>query len=309
MRIVGQFEDMASFAPVAMAVGMFDGVHRGHQILMARARERAEGAGGEAWVLSFARHPLSVLEPEAAPRMLCTTAQKLEYFKEAGMAGCLLLDFTPEFSRTPAERFLERVVEAIPSLKTIVAGENWRFGHRAAGDVKLLAERGPVLGYDAVVPPPVLWREVPISSTRIREAIRLASLREARAMLGRWPCLSAPVVHGLKRGRQLGFPTANLETGMAQLPPDGIYAGRARIGSATYDAAVYIPRDERSHPAAVEVHVLDVEEDLYGTELAVEFVERIRPDDRRFGRDEELIAQIGSDVDAARRILAGPGAD
>jgi riboflavin kinase/FMN adenylyltransferase len=303
MRIVTQFEALAEVAPVAMAVGMFDGVHRGHQILLKTAKDCAGQHGGDPWVLSFDSHPLRVLDPESAPRMLCTTGQKLDLFAGAGMEGCLLLTFTQEFSMMPAEVFLRAWVEAVPSLRAVVAGENWRFGHRARGDVRLLKAVAPELGFEALVPTPVMWRDVPISSTRIREAIRLANLSEARSMLGRWPSLRAPVIHGLKRGRKLGFPTANLDVGEALIPPDGIYAGRASLEGKTYPAAVYIPRDEREHPASVEVHILDLSDDLYGREITVELIERIRPDDRRFAEDRELVEQIAGDIEQVRRVL------
>lgn len=304
MRIVTQVEEMAGAAPVALAVGMFDGVHLGHQTLLKTAKAYAENHGGAPWVLSFDSHPLRVLDPESAPRMLCTTGQKLELFADAGMAGCLLLSFTPSFSRISADDFLTRLRGAMPSLGAVVSGENWRFGHRARGDVSLLKAMAAELGFEALVPTPVMWRDVPISSSRIREAIRLANLSEARSMLGRWPSLRASVVHGLKRGRKLGFPTANLDVAEAMVPPDGIYAGRAFIGDQSFTAAVYIPRDERAHPAAVEVHVLDHQDDLYGREITVELIDRIRPDDRRFEDDRDLVDQITRDIEDVRRVVA-----
>lgn len=305
MKTVDQMEALAGVAgPVILAAGMFDGVHLGHIALLAEARRRASALEGEAWVLTFADHPQRTLAPDRAPPLLTTPEQKCVLLAQHGMAGCLMLPFTEALSRIEPEAFIRRLQESTPALHGLVVGDNWRFGHRARGDVQLLRRLGRPLGLEIIVPESVTWQGTVISSTRIREAITQGRMDDARAMLGRRPDYMGQVVHGLKRGRKLGFPTANLDLHGILLPAPGIYAGWAAVeDSGRQPAAVYCPQEGREHPAAIEVHLLDGAPDLYGKTLRVELVRRLREDTMRFDREEDLREQIRQDVECVRRTL------
>ena len=305
MKTVDQMEALAGITgPVVLAAGMFDGVHLGHIALLAEARRRAIALGGEAWVLTFADHPQRTLAPDRAPPLLTTPEQKCALLAQHGMAGCLLLPFTKTLSRIEPEAFISLLQDSIPSLRGLVVGENWRFGHRARGDVQLLRKLGHQLGLEIIVPESVTWQGAVISSTRIREAIAQGNMADARAMLGRRPDYVGEVVHGLKRGRKLGFPTANLDLHGILLPAPGIYAGWAMVeDSGRQPAAVYCPQAGREHPAAIEVHLLDGAPDLYGKTLRLELVCRLREDTMRFDCEADLREQIRQDVQCVRRTL------
>jgi riboflavin kinase/FMN adenylyltransferase len=290
--------------PITLAIGVFDGVHRGHQALIERALGEAAAHGGEAWVLTFDPHPLRILSPEEAPSLLTSTRHKLRLLESLGIAGCTLLPFTKEVAQWPAGAFVEFLAREIPSLQEVVVGTNWRFGHRGSGDCSLLEKMASQLGFSAYAMGPVMWDGEPVSSTRIRAAVASGLLEDAERMLGRPFSVLGRVIKGRQVGRELGFPTANLNPENEVRPPPGIYAARARMGSTCYGGAAYIagPGAPTRETAEVEVHLFDVEPDLYDRDLEVSFLRKIR-DDKRFESKDELKAQIGRDVKEARRIL------
>ena len=291
--------------PMIMAVGFFDGVHRGHQAVINAARTRAAEINGQAWVLTFDPHPMKVLQPQHAPAMLTRTPHKLRILEAVGLDGCVVMPFTHELAALPAGDFLALLHRSLRSLKHIVVGANWAFGRNREGSVRLLQDLADEYRLGVTEVPPLTWNGGVISSTRIRQAVRNGALDDAAAMLGRPYSIWGPVVHGWQIGRLLGFPTANINPHNEVHPPDGVYAARAVVEGKGYDAAAYIGRAPTFHMPArdwvAEVYLLDENVDLYDRNVEVFFLERIRPD-RRFDSPQELAARIAQDIEAARRI-------
>jgi riboflavin kinase / FMN adenylyltransferase len=296
----------AAAAPLALAVGVFDGVHLGHQAVLAEARARAAAVGGQAWALTFEPHPRQVLHPERAPDRITPEALKDEALAAAGMAGALVLPFTPELAAREAEAFLESLAAALPPLCAVVTGANWRFGREARGTPALLRACARRLGFEAIAVPPVTLDGAPVSSTRIRAAVRAGRMEDAAAMLGRPFALRGPVEHGRAIGRTLGFPTANLDALRGLHPPHGVYAARVELDGARHPAGVYIGRrptyGAEGHPA-LEVYVMDFKGDLYGRTLTVDLLRHLRGD-RAFPNPEALREQIALDLEAVRSAAA-----
>lgn len=305
MKIIRSFGPIESKKPaVVMAIGFFDGLHLGHQRVIEMCREQATAHNAEAWVMTFDPHPVKVLRPATAPRLLTTSAQKLDLLHTMNIDGVIEVPFTRTFSMLSPEQFLRELHSHLPGLRGIVVGRNWRFGHNAAGNTGWLRERAPGLPFDVTVAEHLETAGQIVSSSRLREAIAAGHLDAAAAMLGRNHAVRGTVIDGLKRGRRLGFPTANLDlTGFA-LPPPGIYAARAhRKGHAACGGAVYLPANPAVAPGLLEVHVIDFDGNLYGQELTVEFVRKIRDDNLRFSSEDQLVRQIASDVANIRRVL------
>jgi len=288
---------------VVMAIGFFDGVHRGHQQVIRLCRDQARSANAESWVMTFEPHPLQVVQPSAAPLLLTSLEAKLELLDAYGIDGCIVVPFTREFSMMEPGRFLDHLVRHVPTLRGIVIGENWRFGRNAGGNVDTLRQLASSYSFTVTVSPSVLHDGESISSTRIRECVASGQIERATGMLGHPYELCGLVTDGLKRGRKLGFPTANLQLDGYSLPPDGIYAAWVLLQQDRLMGAVYIPSnpDQRG---LVEVHLIGFDGNLYGKKLCVELMHKIRKDDVRFDAESDLIRQIQSDIDAIRRILS-----
>jgi len=307
---IGSLDLRALARPRVVTVGVFDGLHRGHQRLVRRAVERAaqgEGTGGAAVVLTFPNHPLSVLAPPYTPRQLVSAERKRELLGKLGVSVVVMPPFTREMASTPAGVFLEEVLLRKCAADAIVAGGDFRFGMDGRGDTRLLAEAGRARGFELEVLPPLHHGDWLISSTRIRELIEEGRVRLAGEMLGRPYDLSGMVVHGFGRGRQLGFPTANLEFDADfVIPASGVYAvlvafadgrlvgGMMNIGtSPTFGDA----------GRRAEVFLFDYEgESLYGSTLRVYFVERLR-EERKFVSTEDLQGRLRVDERIARALI------
>jgi riboflavin kinase/FMN adenylyltransferase len=294
--------------PVVLAAGFFDGVHRGHQRVLRRAMRRARELGGHAWAMTFDTHPMKVLRPAAAPRLLTSTGHKLLLFDRLGLDGCILLPFTRELAATEAGDFLRWLRLCAPSLREIHVGRNWRFGRGAAGDVDLLRQFGRGAGFGVRLAPTSRCGGRAVSSTRVREEILAGRLEAARAMLGRPFSVLGTVVPGRRVGRQLGYPTANLEPHNEVLPPCGVYAVFARVGRrliqgvANYGTCPTFRGAVTGRPV-LELHLLDFEGNIYGRQVEIFFARRLRPE-KTYRRVAELQRQIGRDVASARRILS-----
>ncbi len=307
MRVLSHFKDIDSQAQdVVLAVGYFDGVHQGHQSVIQNAGQRATECRGRIWILTFDPHPLKILRPEMAPPLLTSTAHKLDLFRSMDVEGCVVLPFTRELAAQEPEDFIKNLKASVPNLREIVVGNNWTFGHRARGNPALLQKMASDLGFQANIVPPVLYKNAPISSTRIRQEITAGNLPEVRDMLGRPFSILGTVIPGKQFGRVLGFPTANIDPHNEVHPPPGIYAVFAilegkRVGGAAFLGAA-AEKQKTPSGAIVEVHLFDVSPNLYGKDLEVQFIEKIR-DERRFSTPAELSRQIGLDVDKARQIL------
>lgn len=294
----------------ALTIGTFDGVHRGHRILIDQVVARRE-AGLLPVAVTFDPHPMRVLRPELAPPMLCTLSRRLELFEAAGLAGVLVLPFTRELSAQSAQDFAQVVLHDTMRAGQVLVGRNFRFGHRAAGDVALLAELGGDLDFEVTVVELAGWASGDVcSSTVIRELVAAGDVAAATQALGHLHRLSGPVVAGDRRGRDLGFPTANLELPEhLALPADGVYAGWASLPGGperAWRAAISVGTNPTfdGRVRRVEAFLLDAEPtlDLYGSVLQLDLVERIRGM-QRFDSVDELVTQMGLDVEQTRSLL------
>jgi len=299
--------DLATFRPrsAVVALGNFDGVHLGHQAILKAALERARAINGSTFALTFDPLPAKVLSPAQAPRMLLTPDDKLELLRRSGIDGVILIEFTREFSKVTARAFaLDYLIGRIGA-RAVVVGHSVSFGHKRQGTAAVMAELGRELGFEAIVVGPVQVAGMEVSSTKVREAIAAGDMRSAAAMLGRPHFVNGPVVHGRERGRTIGFPTANIQSRTECLPPDGVYATRLVLADGAHRSITNIGmRPTFAEPErTIEAHVFDFDRDLYGQEVRLEWIERIRPE-RKFNSGQELAAQITSDLTRAREILA-----
>ena len=296
--------------PSVVTIGMFDGVHRGHRALLDRVAAEAAARGLPAGAVTFDRHPLEVLRPDARPPLLTTLDRKVDLLGAAGMDFVLVLPFTEELSQVTAEAFAGEVLLDGVGARAIVVGENFRFGHKAAGDPALLAELGRRRGVEVVAVPLHAGGGEAVSSTRIRAELARGDVHAAAASLGRAYAVEGVVVRGDGRGgRQLGIPTANLDVGGdLALPANGVYAGHlseAPSGSPR-PAATSVGVNPQFHTSGlrVEAHVLDFDGDLLGAHVSVSFEHRLR-DEAAFATVDDLVAQIHQDIRQARRLLVG----
>jgi riboflavin kinase/FMN adenylyltransferase len=296
--------------PTVVTVGMFDGVHRGHRALLDRLAAEAAARDMPAAAVTFDRHPLAVLRPGSEPPLLTTLDRKVELLGEAGMAVVLVLEFTRELSEVPAEAFAAEVLFDALAARAVVVGENFRFGHKAAGDPALLNELGRPRGIEVVAVPLHAQGDQVVSSTRIRAELAEGDVAAAAASLGRPYAVEGVVVVGDRRGGPLlGVPTANLDVpdGIA-LPADGVYAGHLtdELDGVERPAAVSVGTNPQfGTDRRVEAHVLDFDGDLYGHRVSVDVTHRLRGQ-ATFADVEELAAQIRADVDQTRRLLLSP---
>jgi len=295
-----RIEDLADQqGPLHLALGVFDGVHKGHQEVIARAVRAAREEGGKSFVVTFSPHPIRVIAPDKAPTsLLATLDEKAAVMKTLGVDGLLVIPFDQEFAKMPAEDFVNAICRG--DVASIAVGEDWRFGRKRLGDVNLLGKMGEQLGFRLDAVSPVMWDGERISSTRIRQAIRDGNFATVENMLGREYEVSGPVIEGRKLGRQLGFPTANLRLGELQTPKDGVWAvvvdgGKAAV--ANLGIRPTVDGEER----LLEVHLFDFSGDLYGQTIKVRFVKHLR-EEKKFASVEELRDQISKDVVEARKF-------
>lgn len=290
------------------AIGNFDGLHRGQRALLDRVVERAAALGVPPMVLTFEPHPLAVLFPERAPVRLTTDAQKNRLLEEAGVAAVLVVRFTPEVAKTPAEAFVRDFLHARLGLREVYVGESFVFGRGREGDLALLRRLGAELGFAADGVAEVTYQGERISSTRIRTALSEGKVEEARDMLGRPYAIEGKVMRGDRMGQRLGWPTINVASENRLLPADGVYACRVFLPSfpATFDGVTNIgtrPTVYENYQRVVESHVLDFKADVYGKRVELRFYKRLR-EERIFPTVMDLSAQIGRDVDATRDFFA-----
>jgi riboflavin kinase/FMN adenylyltransferase len=300
VRLIDGLEALTRPLPRSVvAIGKFDGVHRGHQALIRAAVQRARQEAGESVVVTFDRHPVELLRPGSQARYLTPLDEKLRLIRELGVDATLLIHLSPEFLHLLPEEFVRSVLVERLGMVAIVASESFRFGRGAAGTVETLRELGGTYGYSFQEVPPLIVDGCRVSSSRIVDCILAGRVDAAATLLGRPYALFGRVVHGDKIGRKLGFPTANLEPNERQhQPADGVYAG------------LLAWNDEAPHPAAcnlgtrptvggtqhvVEAHVLDFDGDLYDRAAHLLFIRRLR-DETRFPSLEALQAQIAADV-------------
>ena len=295
--------------PASVAVGNFDGVHRGHQALVAAAVARSRASGASAVVLTFDPHPARVLRPQAAPAALTTLAQKEELVAALGIDRLVVVPFDARLAALSAEAFAREVLQQALGARHVVVGESFRFGRGREGDPRRLEALGASLGFAVEVVPPLVEDGRPISSSRVREALERADVGEARKLLGRDYFVDGEVVRGDGRGRTIGVPTANLAPLEQILPAHGVYAARCRPGAGAWHAAAVNVGERPTFGGGrvrLEAHLVDFEGDLYGARLRVAFHERLRGE-QRFESPDALVAQIRRDIEAARARLPPPG--
>lgn len=297
--------------PVALAIGVFDGVHFGHQAVIGAAKDHAAQHGGTAAVLTFDPHPARVLRPENAPRLLCSARHQMRILERFGVTHTVVCAFDAAFAATPAADFVRALAASCRPLGFISVGYSWRFGARGAGDIHLLMDAGEKLGFAVYGVPPVCIDGAVVSSTAIREAVGRGDFEKASRLLGRAYSVLGDVVRGRQLGRQIGVPTANVAVEAEQLPPPGVYAVRVRIDDAWRDGIANLGHrptvTAHGSSLALEAHLFDFAGDLYGREIEVGFVRHLR-EERKFNGLDSLKDQIARDISAAREILRANGA-
>ena len=306
MRTVTRLDQLQNETrPVVLAAGAFDGVHRGHRVVLERAMDHARRLGGSAWVMTFDPHPLKLLRPDSAPPLITSTPHKLQLMRAMGVDGCAVLPFTPSLAAVPAEPFIADLKRAIPQLAVLVVGANWTYGHHAEGNTRLLRTLADRHGFTADIVDGVTLGGDSISSTRIRKAVSGGHLDAAADLLGRPFSMYGTVIHGTKLGRQLGYPTANVDPHNEVRPPAGIYAVRMQVQGELHPGAAFLtdhPDPRKGPPDVVEVHLIDRTLDLYDLEVEVFFEKRLR-DEWTFNGLDALKKQITLDVENARTAL------
>lgn len=295
----------ASWHQPVLALGNFDGLHRGHMKIVDRVRRRAGERGGAPVAMTFDPHPPRVLRPDKAPPLLMTSAQRLEAFARAGMQGVAVIRFSIEMSRWQPEEFVERVLVDWLRIAEVWVGANFLFGHDRSGNFSLLRTLGARHGFRAEKIDPVRYKDFVVSSTRIRRLVGEGRVDEAGALLGHHYFVDGTVVEGDRRGREIGFPTANLAVENELLPPRGVYATLATVDGQAMTSVTNIgrrPTFGETDRDIVEAHLLDTTRDLYGTSLRLAFVQRLR-DERPFTDVDALTEQIEADIRQARRLF------
>jgi riboflavin kinase/FMN adenylyltransferase len=288
-----------------MALGNFDGLHRGHMKIIDRVRRRAGERGGTPAAMTFDPHPSRVLRPDKAPPLLMTGSQKLEALGRAGMQGVAVVRFTHELSSWDPERFVRTVLVEWLHVAEVWVGANFLFGHDRAGTFSVLRSLGARYGFRAEKIDPVRYKDFVVSSTRVRRLLTEGRVDEAAALLGHHFFIDGTVTRGAGRGRELGFPTANLCTDNELVPPSGVYATLVTVDGVVHRAVTNIglrPTFGDVDRAVIETHLLGVERDLYGGSLRLSFVQRLR-DERAFPDVDALRAQIEADCRAAERLF------
>ncbi len=308
MRVWSGLETVdPSLRDTSVAIGTFDGVHLGHRALIQAAAGAARLRQRETVVFTFDRHPAEIVSPDLAPPYLSSPRQQEHLVGTLGADHLVVARFDAAMRDLAPEDFVRQVLVDRLGARSVHVGRGFRFGRRREGDEELLRSAGASLGFDASVLEPVVLDGGPISSTRIRQLLGEGEVAQAARLLGRRFALDGVVVTGDRRGAGLGYPTANLEpTGRRVVPADGVYAVRARVGDRMLDGACSIglrPTVGGTH-RTIETYLFDFSERIYGEELELSFVARLR-DELRFESLDALVEQMGRDVVEARRLLGG----
>ena len=289
-----------------LGLGNFDGLHRGHLKIVERVRRGAVEHGGTPMAMTFDPHPPRVVRPDKAPPLLMTKAQRLEALQRNGIRCVAVVRFTPELSRWDPETFVRSVLVDWIRVSEVWVGANFLFGRDRSGNFSLLRALGQRYGFRAEKIDPVRYKEFVVSSTRVRRLVSEGRIDEAGALLGHSYYLDGVVVEGRRKGREIGFPTANLQTANELIPPDGVYATTVTVDGVVHAAITNIglrPTFGDSTVRTIETHLLRFTGDLYGRPVRLAFVQRLR-DERRFDDVDALRAQIEADQRRAERLFA-----
>ena len=280
-----------------LALGNFDGMHRGHLKIIERVRRGAEERGSTAVAMTFEPHPSKIVRPDKAPPLLMTHSQKLDALARAGMHGVAIVRFTPELARWDPETFVRAVLVEWLHVGEVWVGANFLFGHDRSGNFSMLRSQGARYGFRAEKIEPVRYKDFVVSSTRVRRLVTEGRVDEAGALLGHYYAIDGTVVRGRQRGRELGFPTANICADNELIPPAGVYATTVALDGVAYPAITNIgtrPTFEAGEETVIESHVLEFDRDLYDARVRLGFVQRLR-DEKKFEGVDALKAQIEAD--------------
>ncbi len=288
-----------------LALGNFDGLHRGHLKILDRVKRGAIERGGVAMAMTFDPHPPRVVRPDKAPPLLMTTEQRIDALGRAGIRAVAVVTFTRELSQWDPDTFVRSVLVEWLRVAEVWVGANFLFGHERVGNFSVLRTLGQRYGFRAEKIDPVRYKEFVVSSTRIRRLVAEGRMDEAAALLGHPYTLDGRVVEGRRRGREIGFPTANLHTANELIPPHGVYATTLTVDGIIHAALTNIgsnPTFGDSDRTTIETYVLRFDGDLYGRDVRLGFVQRLR-DERRFDDVDGLKAQIEADRRRAERLF------
>jgi riboflavin kinase/FMN adenylyltransferase len=288
-----------------LAIGVFDGVHRGHQAVISTSADHAAASNGTPVVVTFDPHPEKVLRPQAAPHLLSATEHKIALIRALGVEHLLIITFDKQFAATEPEDFVRKLVIHSKPLREICVGHEWSFGKNRRGNLDLLKKLGAKFNFDVVGIPPVKINGAVVSSTAIRQAIEKGDWAKAAEMLGREYTILGTVTRGDNLGKKIGFPTANLSAHSEQFPPNGVYVAEARIDGELYRGVINLGirptvssgKSER----VLEIHLFDFNRDIYGHDVEVRFLKFLRSE-KKFQDLDTLVQQIRQDVEQARQL-------
>jgi riboflavin kinase/FMN adenylyltransferase len=291
--------------PVFLAIGVFDGVHCGHQAVISTSADHARAPSGTPVVVTFDPHPEKVLRPQAAPHLLSATQHKIALIRALGVEHLLIISFDKQFAATEPEDFVQKLATHSKPLREICVGHEWSFGKNRRGNLALLKTLGATFNFDVVGIPPVKINGAVVSSTAIREAIEKGDFAKAAEMLGREYTILGTVTRGDSLGKKIGFPTANLSAHSEQFPPNGVYAAEARIDGELHRGVINLGirptvsggKSER----VLEIHLFDFNRDIYGRDVEVRFLKFLRSE-KKFENLDALVQQIRQDVEQARQL-------
>jgi riboflavin kinase/FMN adenylyltransferase len=305
MLVIDQAEQFPTVnKPILLSIGTFDGVHLGHQAVLQYLSQQKKATDGHSVVLTFSNHPLSVLRPDSPTKLICATAHKLLLLQQHDVDTTLLIPFTKEFSKQSPEQFLTDLRKYIP-FTHLVLGHDAVIGHNRQGDRSILTQLGQKMGFEVTHLPPAQADGKPVSSTAIRTAIQSGSISDTSRLLGRPYSVRGVVIRGMGKGKQLGFPTANIDVKDLCLPPYGIYAASMLHKGKRYPGVISLgvaPTVRKNPNPVLETHLFDFSDDLYGQEVEVFFGTYIRPE-MKFSSVDELQTQIARDVEHCRALL------
>lgn len=310
MKLIQGIDNITKpYKNAVVTIGNFDGVHKGHRTLFKETIEKARSMDGTSVVITFEPHPLKVVRPDRRPPLITLYDQKVELISQTGIDVLVCIPFTKSFATLSAKKFIEEILFGTIGMKAIVVGNDYNFGKNREGDIQVLRKFGERLGFDVIVPDWIRisanWKDR-VSSTKIRELVMAGNIEDIPMLMDRHYQIRGDVVAGRNRGgKLLGFPTANIHLTDELCPKMGVYAVTIEIGKQKHKGVAnigYSPTFE-DHVFTVEVHILDFKDDLYGKEIRVNFINRLR-DEKKFSNISELSAQIRSDIEKARKLLA-----
>ena len=308
MQVLRSISELAELpGPLFLAIGVFDGVHLGHQAVISTSARHASEVAGTPVVVTFDPHPAKVLRPQDAPHLITATQHKIALIRDLGVAHLLVLHFDRAFAATAAEEFVRQLVANSRPLQEICVGHEWSFGKGRAGNLALLKQLGGIHHFNVVGVEEVKVNGEVVSSTAIRKAVAEGNLVKATQMLGREYTILGTVIAGEKLGRKLGFPTANLSAHSEQFPPNGVYVTEARLAGTLHRGVAnlgYRPTVSDDQPERLlELHLFDLDREIYGEEMEVRFLRYLRAE-QKFEHVEALKAQIARDVEEARESFS-----